>query len=35
MIHVGLELTTPVSTGQYANHWASKDLKWSVYLSYL
>ena len=35
MIHVGLELTTPDSTGQCANHYATKDLKLSVYLSYL
>ena len=35
MIHVGLELATPDSTGQCANHYATKDLKVSVYLSYL
>ena len=35
MIHMGLELTTPDSTGQCANHYATKDLKVSVYLSYL
>ena len=35
VILVGLELTTPDSTGQCADHCASKDLKSSVYLSYL
>ena len=35
MIHVGLELTTPDSTGQCVNHCFTKDLKLSVYLSYL
>ena len=35
MIHVGLELTTPDSTIQCANNCAAKDLKLSVYLSYL
>ena len=35
MIHVGLELTTPDSRGQCANHCTTKDLKLSVYLSYL
>ena len=35
MFHGGLELTTPDSTGQCANHCAAKDLKLSVYLSYL
>ena len=34
MIHAGLELTTPDSTGQCDNHCATKDLKLSVYLSY-
>ena len=34
-IHVGLELTTPASTGQSVNHCATKDLKLSVYLSYI
>ena len=34
MIQVGLELTTPDSAGQSANHCATKDLKLSVYLSY-
>ena len=35
MIAVGLELTTPDSTGQCANHCAAKDLKLSMYLSYI
>ena len=35
MIIFGLELTTPDSTGQYANHCATKDLNLSVYLFYL
>ena len=35
MFHGGLELTTLDSTGQFANHCAAKDLKLSVYLSYL
>ena len=35
MIQVGLELTTPDSSGQFSNHCAEKDLKLSVYLSYL
>ena len=35
MIQAGLELTTPVSSGQCSNHCAKKDLKLSVYLSYL
>ena len=35
MIQVGLELTTPDSSGQRADHWATKDLKLGVYLSYL
>ena len=35
MINVGLELTTPDLSGQCANHSATKDLKLSVYLSYL
>ena len=35
MIQVGLELTTPDSSGQCSNHCAEKDLKLSVYLSYL
>ena len=32
---MGLELTTPDSSGQCANHCAAKNLKLSVYLSYL
>ena len=35
MIQAGLELTTPDSSGQCSNHCAKKDLKLSVYLSYL
>ena len=35
MIHVGFDLTTPDSTGQCAYHCTMKDLKLSVYLSYL
>ena len=35
MIQAGLELTTPESPGQCSNHCAEKDLKLSVYLSYL
>ena len=35
MIHVGLELTTPDSTGQCDNHCATQNSKLSVYLSYL
>ena len=35
MITVGLELTPPDSGGQCANHCATRDLKLSVYLSYL
>ena len=35
MIRAGLELTTPDSSGQCSNHCAKKDLKLSVYLSYL
>ena len=35
MIQVGLELTTPDSSGQCSNHCAKKDLKLSVYLSFL
>ena len=35
MIQAGLELTTPDSSGQCSNRCAKKDLKLSVYLSYL
>ena len=35
MIRAGLELTTPDSSGQCSNHCTKKDLKLSVYLSYL
>ena len=35
MMQVGLEFTTPDSSGQCANHCATKDLKLSVYLSFL
>ena len=35
MIQAGLELTTPDFSGQCSNHCAEKDLKLSVYLSYL
>ena len=35
IIFVGIELTIPDFGGQRANHWATTDLKVSVYLSYL
>ena len=35
MIQAGLELTIPDSSGQCSNHCAKKELKLSVYLSYL
>ena len=35
LIQAGFELTTPDSSGQCSNHCAEKDLKLSVYLSYL